>query len=99
MGRFINVDGNMKDTLNPTPRSPKDISKDPTYEVFKSARPASFKSEYVVKHVESGTYWMTAFALDRTYTDINCKAEWVQVEPKQTEVIEYVKIQNGKVKS
>jgi len=69
---------------NPTPKSPKQISEDPSYKVMDNYIGGSWypsAAEMIVKHKASNTFWRAVYSVREDDSDFENGAAWQQVAP------------------
>ena len=77
---------------NPSPKSPKQVSKSPHYEVMSDYVGGHYwpsADEVVVRHKASNTFWRAVYAVHEDDSEWGFSANWRQVKPKQRTITEY----------
>jgi hypothetical protein len=71
--------------MNPTPRSPADVSRDPAYEVMHDSVSATYwpsADHVIVRHKVTGAFWRAVYAVRADDSDYEMSAHWTRVRPE-----------------
>lgn len=83
--------------MNPSPKSPSDVAKDPDYEVMTDSLGGNWwpsADEMIVKHKSTGTFWRAVYGVSADGSDYGLSAHWKQVRPEPATRVKYVEVQS-----
>ena len=78
--------------MDPSPKSPEQVSKSKDYEVMSDYVGGSYypsADEIVVKHKTSNTFWRAVYAVHEDDSDWQYSATWRQVVPQRVTITKY----------